>query len=245
VEPEPPVEQEPAAESHGAPLRVRLAYFKGLKHWNVLGTAKEGRDRSLSAWLRRYREFRRTRFRGVFVGRVKAPSAFLEDLSRRGRERPGCLDSVSKIVPIERTFEFSVETFADCLKEAMLPFAEVINGGSFYVRIERRGHIGAIHGQHIELDIVRVLLEHVTARGQTPPVNVKDPDVILVAETLDHECGVAASHGACASDFPSSAFVTRHRSWPRESGAALRPARSAQPGSYTRRTSCPQSAALP
>jgi tRNA(Ser,Leu) C12 N-acetylase TAN1 len=202
VESQPPIEQELAAESRGAPLRVRLAYFKGLKHWNILATAKEGRDRRLSALLRRYREFRRTRFRGVFVGRVKDPSAFLEDLLRREREHPGFLDSVSKIVPVERTFEFSVETFGDCLKEAMLPYAEVIDGGSFYVRIERRGHIGEIHSQHIEQDIDRMLLEHVTARGQTPTVNFRDPDVILVAETLDDECGVAALPRSLRERFP-------------------------------------------
>ncbi len=180
----------------------RLAYFKGLEHWNVLATAKHGQHRRLSRLLRLFGDFRRTRFLGVFAGRVKDPSRFFEELLRLEKESPGFLDPVSKLVPIDKAFDFSVGSFNGRLKDALVPYAELIRSGSFYVRIERRGHKGEIHSQHVEQDLDRTLIEHLVACGCAPSLDFKDPDFILVAETLDETCGVTALPRALRERFP-------------------------------------------
>jgi tRNA(Ser,Leu) C12 N-acetylase TAN1 len=181
---------------------VRLAYVKGLKDWNILLTSEPGRGQRLSGLLRRFGDFRRTRFLGVFVGRVTQPLQFLEELLRLEKESPGFLDSVSKLVPIDRSFEFSVNDFEERLKDALLPYADQIKSGSFYVRIERRGHKGEIHSQHVEQDLGRRLIEHLGTRGHAPTLKFKDPDLILVAETLDETCGVTALPRDMRERFP-------------------------------------------
>lgn len=181
---------------------LKLSSFRGLKDWNVLATAKPGQDRRLGRLLRPFGDFRRTRFLGVFVGRVNEPIAFFEELLRRENESPGLLDPISKLVPIEKTFKFSVDTFEDRLKDALMPYAELINSGSFYVRIERRGHAGEIHSQHMEQHLDGVLIERLATCGHTPAVNFNDPDFILLAETLDDVCGVTALPRDMRERFP-------------------------------------------
>ncbi len=44
----------------------------------------------------------------------------------------------------------TVETFSDQLKETVLQYVEKIDSGSFYVRLERRGHAGEIHSPTVE-----------------------------------------------------------------------------------------------
>jgi tRNA(Ser,Leu) C12 N-acetylase TAN1 len=185
----------------------RLAYISGLESWNVLATAKEGQYRRLSRLLRPFGDFRRTRFLGLFVGRVRQPLRFFEELLRLEKDSPGFLDPVSKLVPIDKTFEFSVDDFEERLKEALMPYAEQIKSGSFYVRIERRGHKGEIHSQHVEQGLGRMLIEHLGAHGHAPSLNFKDPDLILVVETLDETCGVTALPRDMRERFP---FIRIH-----------------------------------
>jgi tRNA(Ser,Leu) C12 N-acetylase TAN1 len=183
-------------------MSARLAYIAGLENWNVLATAKEGQHRRLSRLLRPFGDFRRTRFLGLFVGRVGQPLLFFEELVRLEADRPGILDPISKLLPIDKTIKFSVDDFDDRLKEALLPYAEQIQNGSFYVRIERRGHKGEIHSQHLEQGLGRVLIEQLRASGYAPSLNFKDPDLILVVETLDDTCGLAALPRDLRDRFP-------------------------------------------
>lgn len=168
----------------------------------MLATAKDREQRRLASLLRRFGDFRRTRFLGVLVGRVKNPEAFFEQLLRNEEEQPGFLDPLSKLVPIDRVFVFTVESFGERLKEAVLPYAELIGSGSFYLRIERRGHAGEIHSQHQEQNLDQALREHLIGLGRTPSIDFKDPDVIIVAETLDDECGVGAITRSMRCRFP-------------------------------------------
>lgn len=160
--------------------------------WNVLATAKDRDQRHLARRLKRYGDFHWTPFRGVLIGRVEDHEAFFEQLQRSEEERPGFLDPLAKLVPIDRVIAFTVETFAERLKEAVLLYAERIGSGSFYVRIERRGHKEAIHSQQLEQELDQALRDALVARGQSPTVAFKDPDLIVVVETVGDVCGVGA-----------------------------------------------------
>ena len=103
-------------------------------------------------------------------------------------------DCTSLILALPRggvaAFTFTLENFGERLKEEVLRYAETIGSGSFYVRIERRGHAGEIHSQHLEQELDSALRKSLEERGHTPSVDFKDPDFILAAETLDDECGM-------------------------------------------------------
>ena len=142
-------------------------YLKGLDTWNVLATAQPRHSRQLVRLLKPFGDFRRTRFLGVFVGPVKEPLELFEELRRRQEKSPNSLAPVSKPAPIDATFEFMVDTFEQHLKDALISYADLIDGGSFYVRVERHGHAGEIHSQHVEQNLDGQIIDYVAASGHS------------------------------------------------------------------------------
>jgi len=173
-----------------------------IEAWNVLATAKDRDQRHLARRLKGLGDFRWTRFRGVLIGRVEDHEAFFEQLRRAEEDRPGFLAPLAKLVPIERTFRFAVDDFPARLQEATLAYRARIGSGSFYVRLERRGHGGEIHSQRLEQMMDRAIQETAAVHGLTPTVDFKDPDVIVVAETVDDICGVGAITRSVRTRFP-------------------------------------------
>lgn len=158
--------------------------------WNVLATAKPGQGRHLIELLSRYGSFHWTRFWDVAIGYVPDPWALIEALREQGEKEPAILEPISKLLPIDRVFDFSIETFEERLQAALMPYADRIANGSFLIRLERRGHAGEIHSHHVEQHVGQALLDHLRARGHEATVDFEDPDWILFAETLDDQCGV-------------------------------------------------------
>ncbi len=173
-----------------------------VEEWNMLATAKDLEQRHLAKRLKHFGDFHRTAFRGVMVGRVEDRETFLEQLGRWEEDQPGFLDPVARIVPIDRTFEFTVADFSTALKEAVLAYADMIDNGSFYVRIERRGHAGEIHSQHVEQELDQAVRETLAQKGMTPAIDFKNPDVIVVAETVGDVCGVGVITRAMRTQYP-------------------------------------------
>jgi tRNA(Ser,Leu) C12 N-acetylase TAN1 len=170
--------------------------------WNILVTAKELDERHLARMLKRFGDFRWTRFRGVLVGRVEDVPAFLDQLIRCQEDDPSFLDPLAKLVPVDQTFTFTVETFVEQLKAAVLPYADRIGNGSFYVRLERRGHHGEIHSQQVEQELDRLLIAALSEKGLTPKIDFKDPDWILAIETIGDVCGVGALSRELRARYP-------------------------------------------
>jgi hypothetical protein len=107
--------------------------------WNIIATAEPGRDRDLLQELNQLGEFRRPGFRGVLVGRVADVHQFLEAVRLAAEQRMKWADDLARALPGEQLFHFTPETFEEQLKEAVAPFVERMAGGTFYVRLERRG----------------------------------------------------------------------------------------------------------
>jgi tRNA(Ser,Leu) C12 N-acetylase TAN1 len=170
--------------------------------WNVVATAKNLEQRHLARRLKRLGDFWWTPFLGVLVGRVEDHQAFFEQLQRQEDSRPGFLAPLSKLVPVERTFPFTVETLPLLLRDAVGGYAEQIDSGLFYVRVERRGHAGEIHSQTLEQELDRTLIEMLKERGAEPHVNFKDPDVIIAIEIVGDECGVGLITRGMRERFP-------------------------------------------
>lgn len=158
--------------------------------WNILATANRRQERYLLRLLSKYGEFKGSGYRDVVLGRVEDVDIFLETLEALRREKPGNLSPLSRIVPVERTFQFDLSDFRDKLKEAILPYVELVENSRFYVRVERRGHKGEISSLEEEQEMDSFILEALKNTGKLAQVSFKDPDMIIIVETIENRAGV-------------------------------------------------------
>jgi tRNA(Ser,Leu) C12 N-acetylase TAN1 len=168
----------------------------------VVVTAKDHEQRHLAMCVKRLGDFWWTPFLGLLVGRVEDHEAFCEQLRRSEEERPGFLRPLARLIPIDRTFTFQVEHLPAQLDRAVSAYADRIDSGSFYVRIERRGHAGDIHSQPLEQELGRTLLAHLREQGAAPLIDFKDPDAIVAVELIGDECGVGLITRTMRERFP-------------------------------------------
>lgn len=187
---------QPAASTVGTeePQAFRL--------WNVVVTAKDHEQRHLARLVKRLGDFWWTPFLGVLVGRVEDHEAFCDQLRRNEENRPEFLHPLARLIPIDRTFAFRVEDLAAQLGRAVLAYADRIDSGSFYVRIERRGDARDIHCQPLEQELDRTLMEHLQEQGAAPRIDFKDPDAIVAVELIGDECGVGLITRTMRERFP-------------------------------------------
>lgn len=131
-------------------------------------------------------EFRPTGFRGVFRGEVED---FVDFVERAEREP---LFALSRIIPIDESFEFSpdnaVESFCRAAKGLM---DRVEEGESFGVKVERRGFQEELSSQELAQEVGAFVYNELRARdGTEPTVDLEDPDKLIIFETLRRWGGV-------------------------------------------------------
>lgn len=158
--------------------------------WNILATANRRQERYLLRLLSRYGEFKGSGYRDVLIGKVENVDTFLEILKTLRQEKPEKVRSLSQIVPIERTFQFELSDFREKLREAISPYIELIEHSSFYVRVERRGHKGEISSLEVEQEMDTFILEVLKNTGKLAQVSFKDPEKIIIVETIENRAGV-------------------------------------------------------
>lgn len=141
--------------------------------------------------LRQCGDFHGTSFRDVLVGHVEDISALLDSLAAARKACAPWLADLGRVMPVEHVFGFTPGNLVQLWSEALPGFLERMRDGSFYVRVERRGLIGQIHTVEVERAVADRLLDLAEARGLRLTVSFADPDYILVAETLNTECGLA------------------------------------------------------
>ena len=150
-----------------------------------------GRERHVLRALGLLGEFRGTEFRDVCVGWVEDQAGFLEAVLAAVEAGEPWTSDVARAIPVERTFHFDPETFSGAFQNAAAPLLQRMASGSFYVRVERRGLAGELMSPEVERAVADHLSDLARARGKELRTAFKDPDYIVVAETLGHECGVA------------------------------------------------------
>jgi tRNA(Ser,Leu) C12 N-acetylase TAN1 len=162
-----------------------------MSRWNMLLTTPPGQERTLLPALRRLGVFCRSRFHGILQGWVEDYEQFLEEIRRASAEKADWVKELLRVLPVERTFQFTPQTFEERLHEAVAAFVERMSNGTFYCRLERRG----LKGRIVSPEIEQRLGEHIRAlaaqHGKTLRVSFRDPDYIIVAETVGNSCGVA------------------------------------------------------
>lgn len=158
-----------------------------MKPWNVLITSLLGQERDVYRELRQTGDFRQTDFKDVFLGWTDDQETFLRTVLANTflRERLG------KVVPIERTFPFHAEDFEEKLEKAIQVYLPRLAGSRFHVRMERRGFKGRLNSLEIEQKMDRLLKERLLEEGKGCEIDFKEPDHIVVAETVAGWCGVS------------------------------------------------------
>jgi len=109
---------------------------------------------------------------------------------------------LAKLLPIERTVRIEPRTAVATLVDAAEPFLDRLAGGSFFVRLERRGLKGQLHTPTLEREVAEPIWRALERRGATPRVDFADPDSILVIETVGEEAGLAVLGRALRRDYP-------------------------------------------
>ncbi len=170
--------------------------------WNILATAKDLQQRHLARRLRRFGDFQWTRFGGVLTGRVEDHEAFFAQLARCEETEPGFLHPLARLVPVELVFPFTLESLPEQLRAVVKAFAERMERGSFYVRVERRGYAGELHSQMMEKDLDKVISEVLAAKGAAATISFKDPDTIIAVEIVGDQCGVGFLPRGLRERFP-------------------------------------------
>jgi tRNA(Ser,Leu) C12 N-acetylase TAN1 len=158
--------------------------------WNVLATSLEARRDALFVALRRLGRFRPGGYRNVIVGVVEAPAAFLYAVREALAHDPLLPTALAKVVPIETTLRFDPADPVPALAAAVEPF------------LERRGLKGRLNTPSVEREVGDHVWRALEARGATPRVDFRDPDAVLVIETLGDQAGLAVLPRALRTAYP-------------------------------------------
>lgn len=156
----------------------------------MLATAKNHEQRHLARRLKRFGNFRWSPYHGLLMGIVEDRQAFLEHLRNQEERRPGYLYPLARLVPLDHTFPFTMDTLVPRLKAEVQAYADRIGNGSFYVRVERRGHKAEVQSRAIEEALAGEIFKSSAQPGSRPRVAFDDPDFIVVVEIVADECGV-------------------------------------------------------
>jgi len=149
-------------------------------------TSHRYREGELLEALRNLGCFQNTDFKDVIRGDVENLEIFLQELEKRS------ILSLSRVVPIDKSFQFSPRMVVEEFSEAMRPLLERIRKGeSFCVKVERRGLKGLFSSQQVAREVGTFISAVLEERdGEKPRVNLEDPDKAVIFETLDRWCGV-------------------------------------------------------
>jgi hypothetical protein len=170
--------------------------------WNVLATSLEGRREALLFALRRLGRFRRGGYRNVVVGLVGDRTALFAAVRDALAGDLLLSTGLARLVPIDVTVRFTAETAVDVLAAAAEPLVDALPEGSFFVRLERRGMKGRLDSPTVERALGDHVWQRLVARGRTPRVDFRDPDHVLVVETLGDEAGIGVVPRTLRTAFP-------------------------------------------
>lgn len=162
-----------------------------MKEWNVLVMTPPGDEGELLPALSRLGTFVRSEFKGILRGWVENIEYFLQAVLHARAEQAVWLRYLTRVLPVERTFPFTLETFEEQLRTTVTPLVQRMTSGSFHVRLERRGYKGKIISPEVEHRLGEYIIEVAKQQGKTLQVSFHDADYIVAFETLGHIGGVA------------------------------------------------------
>lgn len=170
--------------------------------FDVLATSIEGRRDALLAALRRLGRFRPGGYRNVVVGEVGNRDAFLDRVAQALHEDPLLPTALARLLPIDTVVRITVDDAVEQLARAAEPLVARLEGDSFFVRVERRGLKGRLSTPTLERELADRVWRAIEERGGKPRVDFRDPDAVLIVETLGDQAGLALLPRALRARYP-------------------------------------------
>lgn len=174
-----------------------------MKNWNVIVTINQFHFKEAFRLLKPLGRVSHTRFYNVLAMQVEHCDEFLETLREWLDDFPDTAETISRVAPVEETFEFTdAESFLAAASELLLRRLDELAGRSFHVRVHRRGEAAGLTGYHAERRLGQVLFDALVAAGTPARVDFREPDVIVCVETLENRGGVALWPRARREKYP-------------------------------------------
>ncbi|MGZ5140976.1 MAG: CBS domain-containing protein [Burkholderiales bacterium] len=109
--------------------------------WNILLTLQPARGavHELLDALHTFGEFRITPFHYVCTGWVKDTTTFLDALLEAQQAGRRWTTHIARVLPVAHTFDFAPDSLEAKLEDAVDRIAADVDGGTCFVRVERRG----------------------------------------------------------------------------------------------------------
>lgn len=160
--------------------------------WNVVVTVRERGFRPVCEALQAYGRVRKTDYYNVITLRVADPVGFANDLQNLLEREPSLAKGLARAMPVRRTFGFQTpEEFDRKSCEQLAIWLGQLEGGSFHVRMHRRGFKGRIGSQEKEQFLDHWLLEQLAQREASGRITFEDPDYTIVVETVGQRAGIS------------------------------------------------------
>lgn len=158
--------------------------------WNVLVTAQEGQGGRLRRMLRPLVSLEWSPFRNVALAWVPDVPALLDAVAELRERRPRLDALLGKLVPIDASFTVDLPRFREHVQDIVTPWLPRLAGGSFHVRLVRRGHKGALDSHATEQALGAWIVDTLEAAGTPVTVDFDDPDLVVLVEVVGDVAGV-------------------------------------------------------
>ena len=160
--------------------------------WNVVVTAHPGGYADARRILKRHGKTSATQYFNVLVLSVPSVEAFLDTLSEETREDMSLFNAASRVIPGRQIFDFeSAEDFEKKACRAVDEMLPRLEGGSFYVRMHRRGFKGQLSSSTEERFLDEYILRRLEDAQRPGRVTFDDPDAIITVETVGPRAALA------------------------------------------------------
>lgn len=155
-----------------------------MKEWNLVVACRRNGEQGALRQLKYFGRFFPTGFRDVLRGFVTERPLFYEELRKSRETRDPLWRYVTRLVPIDVDFSFTLETFREKLAQVVDGIAPRVPAGPFYVRIERRGHKGEIPTPDVEREMDgRIIAAH-EREGLSSRVDFETFRTVVAVETF-------------------------------------------------------------
>ena len=160
--------------------------------WNIVVTIHQGHFQQAIRFLENFGYTGKTDYFNVLVMKVDNVGKFLEDISNDTQAAAVLGDIISRIMPASETFNFQTPAeFEAQLKQTVEPWLLQLAGGSFHVRMHRRGFKGRLSSQDEERFLDDYLKDRLAVQDTMSRIDFEDPDYILDIETVGQRAGVS------------------------------------------------------
>ncbi len=162
-----------------------------MRDWNVVVCVYQEGFRRVLRFLHDFGAAERSPYYNVLVMRVEDPLAALAEIERRTEESPALYDSISRVAPAMRCFDFkTADEFVSNAIAILNEWSSRLAGLTFHVRLHRRGTKHDLGTQETERLFDDTVIAATTKLGNPGKVSFTDPDAVIAIDTIDQRAGL-------------------------------------------------------